>query len=422
MKSLPYCSFFLIVLSCTPSKNNETAVDSTSVQPTEVISSYSQSQAPVQYQTPATPFSNFSEYSESLSEDPTESELILGIQELMTKYDNNQYRTIESYYSRQRDYEGGYGAVTETEDVTETWFFDASNQLKAFYRKYQRDGEVGDAKLLICLFSNDSLIALSERWDQDGQIGMLYNTKLLRSKCPDCGMVTRQEAGSSGKVDNYLNEVDLATFESEFFTTLPKLIRTIGEEWDNATESANGFVVSIRHDEVPEIPGMPEVKARKAYTEDYTISKEIYNKYILKRNWLTAFVKKPLSLSSYTTITNHLKKETIEFTDDIFNGEQLINFEKSQIIVNENSKDLICSAYIESPKIPLSKNIKIGMTEEEFIKVVNLSKEDMVTDDQHYFEYTLESKAQSWTVTFTFEKNLLMAVKYEVTPCSLPID
>jgi hypothetical protein len=422
MKLILYSLLFLIVLSCSPSTKTEIAADSTSVQPTEVISSYSQSQTPVQYQTPATPFSNFSEYSESLSEDPTESELTLGIQELMTKYDNNQYRTIESYSSCQRDYEGDYGAITETEDITETWFFDASNQLKAFYRKYQRDGEGRDTKVLICLFSNDSLIALTEHRIDDGQIGMLYHTKLLRSKCPDCGMVSSQEGGSSGKVDNYLSEVGLAAFENEFFTTLPKLIGTIGKEWDNATESANGFVVSIRHDEVPEIPGMPEVKARKAYTEDYTISKEIYNKYILKRNWLTAFVKKPLSLSSYTTITNHLKKENIEFTDDIFNGEQLINFEKSQIVVNENSKDLICSAYIESPKIPLSKNIKIGMTEEELIKVVNLSKEDMVTDDQHYFEYTLESKDQSWTVTFTFEKNLLMAVKYEVTPCSLPVD
>jgi hypothetical protein len=41
-----------------------------------------------------------------------------------------------------------------------------------------------------------------------------------------------------------------------------------------------------------------------------------------------------------------------------------------------------------------------------------------MTDGQRYFEYTTGSEAQSWTVKFTFEKEILIAVQYEVTPCT----
>ncbi len=403
----------LTVWSCKPNNQTEIVSDSTSVQTTEVASTYEQT--PSQDASPARPSSNFPAFSEvALSEDPTESEITFDLQQLISKYDQQQYRTIESYYSRQRDYEGEYGAETETEEVTETWFFNESNQLRAFTRKYFRSGVGRDTKTLICLFSNDSLIALSDYWDEDGQIGMKYHTKLLRSKCPNCGMDTNQEAGTMGQVKNYLNENDLIELENEFFLRLPNLISTIGKEWNTATESTNGFVATVEHDQWSENP--PE---GKAYSETYTISKDLYTEYASRRSWLNALAKKPFKVNSYTSITNHLKKEKIEFTDEIFDGEQLINFEESQIIVNENSKDLICSAYIESTKIPFSKDIKIGMTEEAFLKTANLTKEDILTNGQRYFEHTLESTDQSWTIEFIFEKNVLTAFRYTVTPCAL---
>ncbi len=407
----------LTVWSCKSNTQTEIASDSTSIQSTEVASPYVQTQAPSQDQSPGRPSSNFPEFSETaLSEDPTESEIMFDLKQLITEYDNQQYGTIESYYSRQRDYEGEYEEQTETEEVTETWFFNESNQLRAFARKYFRSGEGRDTKTLICLFSNDSLIALSDYWDEDGQIGMAYHTKLIRSKCPNCGIDSNREAGdnSMGRVRNYLNENDLVERESEFFTTLPNVISAIGKEWKNATESATGFVATVEHDQWPERPS-----EGKAYSQTYTISKELYKAYASRLNWLNAFAKKPFTLTSYTSITNYLKKEKIDFTDDIFNGEQLINFEESQIIVNENSKDLICSAYIESPKISFSKNIKIGMTEEAFLKTANLNKSDILTDGQRYFDYTLESKNQSWIIEFMFEENVLTSFKYTVTPCGV---
>ncbi len=406
----------IIAFSCSPNTKTEQVSDSTSVQ-TEVASTYVQTQAPTQDASPARPVSNFPAFSEdALSVDPTESEIMFDLKQLIAEYDNQQYGTIESYYSRQRDYEGEYGAETETEEVTETWFFNESNQLRAFTRKYFRSGEGRDTKTLICLFSNDSLIALSDYWDEDGQIGMAYHTKLLRSKCPNCGMDTNREAGdnSMGGVKKYLNENDLAERESEFFTTLPKVINSIGKEWNNATESANGFVATLQHDQWSDRPS-----EGKEYSQTYTISKELYNAYASRLSWLNAFAKKPFKLNSYTSITNHLKKEKIDFTDDIFNGEQSINFEESQIIVNETSKDLICSAYIESSKIPFSKDIKIGMTEEAFIKTAKLNKGDILTNGQRYFDYTLESTDQSWTIEFTFDKNVLTEFKYTVTPCAV---
>ncbi len=417
MKLIVLSSLAVIALSCSNSKT-EIVSDSTSVDSvglTAAANTYGQTQVSIQNQAHDSPFANFSNYSESLSVDPTESEVTFGLQELMTEYDNRQYRTVESTYSRERDYEGEYQEVTETEEVTETWFFDASHQLKAFSRKYFREGEGRDTKILICLFSNDSLIALSDYWNEDNQIGMTYHTKILRSKCPDCGMDSNMEAGGSGGVKKYLNENDLVERESEFFTTLPDLISTIGNAWDKAIEATAGFVFTVEYDQWPD-----NQSGGKAYAQEFTISKELYNDYVSKRNLLNDFAKKPFTINSYASITNHLKKENIEFTDEIFNGQQSINFGESQIIVNENSKDPICSAYIESSKIPFSKNIKIGMKEEAFVKIMRLTKDDIVTDGQRYFEYTLQSEEQSRTITFTFEENILMAFKYEVSPCTVP--
>lgn len=417
MKKGNYFLVLLIitVLGCSSGTKTESMSDSNAVFVPETTYPAEQPPKQIQNQALVSPFSNFLNYSSSLSTDPFESEITFDLEELMASYNNFQFWKVESYYNRERDYEGEYGDQTETEEVTETWYFDKSNKLKAFSSNYYRSGEGRDTKMLICLFSNDSLIALSDYWDEDGQIGMRYHTKILKSSCPECGTDSFSEAGGGDGVRKYLTEIDRVAYEAKYFTTLTGLIGSIGKEWDNATETPDGYSFTLAHDQDSDI-----ATEWKAYSQQFTISKELYNPYVSRRNWLNTFAKNPLKLNSYTSIVNHLKKENIEFSEEIFNGEQQINFGESQIIILENSKDIICSAYIESSSIPLASGIKIGMTEEAFIKAANINKDDIIVDGQRYFEYTLESKSQSRTIQFIFDENVLTAFKVDNSSCMPP--
>ena len=222
--------------------------------------------------TSAAPIHNFPAYTlEILSSDSLEPKVSDGLEELLSEYNYRDYLTIQSHYLRERDYEGDYGKVTESEEVTEIWYFDSGYSLRAFSREYFRSGEGRDTKLIICLFSNDSLKAATDYWSEDNQIGMTYHKKMLSSKCPACGTNVRKEAGASEPTVDHLNENDLASFEREFFTNVPNLMSTIGGGWNEAEETVEGFIVTINFNEWPD-----GESGGKAYSKSYTINKDLY--------------------------------------------------------------------------------------------------------------------------------------------------
>lgn len=251
---------FFIIYGCGTAPKNETSIDSLTI--TEVSTpTYNQPYQQV--------ISNFSEYSSVLiTDNPFEAEVSVGIDDLVAQHDPLQLLTFKISYHREREYEGDYDKILESQEVTETWFFDLTYKLKAYSRNYYRDGEGRETKNLTAFFVKDSLIALSDWRKDDGQIGLEFSKKLLTSKCPKCGIETEREAGSDGKLIRYFDSDDYYSFNNSFSTNLTDLIDQ--DLWAKAEQTGEFFTTSENLEQWPEdeIEGQP-------YTINYTISEEL---------------------------------------------------------------------------------------------------------------------------------------------------
>jgi len=217
--------------------------------------------------------SNFPDYSSVLiTEDPLEAELAEGIDDLVAKHDPLRLLTFKSSYHREREYVGDYGEVLETQELTETWFYDLTYKVRAYSRKYYRDGEGRENKLLIAFFVKDSLIALSDWRMDDGQIGLEFSKKLLTSKCPKCGTDAEREAGYEGKIVNYFNEGDYNDLNNTFITNLSDLIDD--ELWAKAEQTGELFTTSENLETWPKDEG-----DGKPYSIEYEMSKNLLSYY-----------------------------------------------------------------------------------------------------------------------------------------------
>ena len=114
MKIKTYWGFALLLAaaSCSPTNSKTEAVaDSVATEPLQLTPTNAS----------AAPIPNFPAYTlEILSSDSLEAKVSEGLEELLSEYNYRDYLTIQSHYLRERDYEGDFGKVTESEEVTET--------------------------------------------------------------------------------------------------------------------------------------------------------------------------------------------------------------------------------------------------------------------------------------------------------------
>lgn len=111
----------------------------------------------------------------------------------------------------------------EKKEETKTWFFDRANQLSGFSIKLE--GTSMAAKSILYLFSNDSLIAVSEHSVDGTDAGVFVDQlRMLASSCPRCGISASTFEGSLNGEVRYLNVTDLATKQKEFNELMPGLI------------------------------------------------------------------------------------------------------------------------------------------------------------------------------------------------------
>jgi hypothetical protein len=157
VKTILCFSLSLIVLSCTPVKNNETVVDSTQNQATDSVatqieesstsSSIDESVQSSSMDETSEPFSgitnNFPEFwMAALTTDSLEVEINNRMAQLLQVYDTMQYATVMSSYSWERPHyvpaqEGEGGMFTETEEEKKTWFFDRFNRLRGYSMTFE---------------------------------------------------------------------------------------------------------------------------------------------------------------------------------------------------------------------------------------------------------------------------------------------
>ena len=156
MKSIHYFFLALVLLSCSPNKNEGTTVDSIRVTKDSVVTT----PVPTATVTPSMPVpeGNFPLINVEMQ---TQNELgnsaMQSFVALLNEYEGGEYTTIKEDYSI-------YYQEMETRDTeSKTWYYDNDNQLKAcavvFDSKAGLEGRVQSWRTIIYLFSSDQQLA-----------------------------------------------------------------------------------------------------------------------------------------------------------------------------------------------------------------------------------------------------------------------
>lgn len=281
MKSLSIPSVLLTIIfgACASKTTQESVVaDSAAVQTSADAVPVSSSA----YQ-PAEEIRNFPDYTYQtvLSDDQLEAEITEGVDEMVSALNNLSLLKYSSYYKKERVYNGDYGEIAESTEETETWFFDRSYKLKAYSKKYYRDGEGRDTRVTTIIYVADTISAVSEYRIDDGQIGLTYHTKLLASKCPKCGISTESEAGGSGKVTETLTRETLMNYRQEF-TNIGSLVDMNLIEKAERSDDAYQFTESFEN----WTDG--QTVYQNPFTVYYTIDKDLFT-YVQFKNFIELF-------------------------------------------------------------------------------------------------------------------------------------
>jgi hypothetical protein len=262
-----------VVASCTPIKNNETAVDSVqhvadtvtkevaiAVEPpidisktslpkfpaySDSIYSKGEDSKPLAYSdstyTPYTPTYSYS--INTKAEDSITRNLIA----LLREYETRKFVKIKSTYSITypvgNDYDDSTEDATQTE--TKTWYYDINRKLSAYTHTsknayVQRDVNDGSErvsrqKTTIYLFANEQLIAVYEDYDSNGQIGFSNKERIVAAQCPTCGV----------KIDSEDSRITVSPIDQAHVTELSKLF----------FEEYKKMLVDLQHERIERISG-----------------------------------------------------------------------------------------------------------------------------------------------------------------------
>jgi len=299
MNKIHYLSLLLIILSCSQTKNNETATDSTQHEVTDpaatqieemaTSSSTDESGQSSSIDETEEPFSgittNFPEMSmDALTNDSLEVKINNRIGQLLQVYDTMQYATITSSYAWERPYcypsqDGPCMMGIETEEETRKWFFDRFNQLRGY--SITTGGNEATPSSTLYLFSNDSLIAISEQTVDNSDAGIFVDqVRMLASSCPKCGMAASTFDGQLNGEVRYLNEPDLTSRQTQFYESMTELIQILKEGRKKAKEDDFDFIFSVNRTK----DGNADEKSKAIiYPVEFRVTKNLYPNYISKQ-------------------------------------------------------------------------------------------------------------------------------------------
>jgi hypothetical protein len=274
MNKIYYLTSLIILLSCSPAKNNETAADSTQNIVTDTVAAH------IEESSTSSPTVETAELLSDITKDSLVAEMTNRMTELAQAYDTIQYNLITSSYSWERPYcypsqEGPCIDGTEADEETKEWLFDRFNRLRSYSRKMKSAGNETTISSLY-LFSNDSLIAVSERKVDNSDGGVTSQVTILAGKCPRCG-ITAIEYGDA----SYINEEELAAKQQEFYESMPELINALKAGRKKARwEDDYDFIFSINRTK----EGNADEKSEAiTYSVEFRVSKEAYSNYISKQ-------------------------------------------------------------------------------------------------------------------------------------------
>jgi len=143
------------------------------------------------------------------------------------------------------------------------------------------------------------------------------------------------------------------------------------------------------------------------------------------------FTKHPFE-SDYPYIKKYLKEDSIIFTiianDTTHSEYRTILFDSSRIEFLDSDPrfqdelgDLICSSDIRSPKFQFNQGITIGMPQDEFLTLANLTESSLVkgaATSHRYYENSIPFDDEGhWKITLWFNAGFLVCIQSEISPC-----
>jgi hypothetical protein len=229
---------------------------------------------------------NFPEFiAETSSDDSLEISINDEMAILLQAYDTIKYFSISANYSWTQEIttHGQEGDDTYVEDETkeenQTWLFDRFFKLRGFIREVKYDDEYGDgSESTIYLFSNDSLIAVSERTIDNSEVEEIRVTRILASRSPDVGF-SRYMQYEYVRMEHLVKE-DLISRQEKFMASMGELVNTLKEGKKNATE--DDFYYEFKVDRTKAANPDKQAKA-VVYSVTFNVEKDLYPNYIMKR-------------------------------------------------------------------------------------------------------------------------------------------
>jgi hypothetical protein len=138
--------------------------------------------------------------------------------------------------------------------------------------------------------------------------------------------------------------------------------------------------------------------------------------------WLREFAGRPLGMNPYEYLKSVLEGKNVNFEDSIVSGETDIVFGNSiiTILITEAYGNVVCSADIDTPEIPMMMDVEIGMPREDFLTMAGISTSLLTKnlDNKEYVEFNLYyEESTSTRTTFWFNEKSLIRVQYVFSPC-----
>ncbi len=155
----------------------------------------------------------FDYYSQTISTDKRESNMINKLAQLVKQFKDEKYATITMSYTH--DDAVVMGKVKENE----TWYYNANRQLCAHTSEYKSE-RTTETRLYLC--RNGEVMALSSDNEfQDEGPRAFTNVKIVSSECPQCGLNISSEdnadEGNNFQVTE-LDQSDLGEYSNDFFS------------------------------------------------------------------------------------------------------------------------------------------------------------------------------------------------------------
>jgi hypothetical protein len=226
-----------VVVSCTPLKNNETAVDSTQHAPDTVAKAIPIAvEPPIDISKTSSP--KFPTYSDKIfTEDESEVAITKDLVTLLHEYETRKFVKIKSTYSM--TYPVGNDGDDSTEDATrtetKTWYYDINRKLSAYtltskdayVQRDVNDGSerVSNQKTTIYFFANEQLAAVYDDYESHDQIGISDKERIIIAQCPACGVkISEDTSTSEGAKTSPIDQAHVTELSKLFFEEYKKML------------------------------------------------------------------------------------------------------------------------------------------------------------------------------------------------------